>query len=208
MNNLARTDDQWREYVGEPMQKSLDSLIEAGKRMVEFKLDSDTMQGGGNFRARAKDVLDMSPTVASRWIKIGDNAQELMRMRTSLPTGKQDIIEILSIENWQEKAEAGEITPTTSRKDIRAIKKGAKAEEKEPVKKPKVEVSPNIEDIFNQIDGMSYADMGTVFDYILEHAIKAGKEGGKAGDDLVAHISRETAMALRTYYNNTIHIKL
>lgn len=92
MNDL--TTNEWRDKLQAGQRRSVESVLEFGKLMSEYKQSCEVAQGGSVFSRNVKEWLGMSKPVASRWTTIGSRLEEF-RCRNCLPPSLEALIAYL-----------------------------------------------------------------------------------------------------------------
>jgi len=140
------TKEEWREYLQEGYKRTAESIIEFGKRMYEYKQSCETTSGGSTFSKDVEAWLNMSPSAASKWCKIGKNAEKLFRHTKNLPSSHETIYLLSGFDESELKRIR--ITPNITYKEVVDIANRLRweKEEKDKLKvKPKQQTKEKVE---------------------------------------------------------------
>lgn len=134
---MPKTLPQWNAYVGEALTASAVSILEAGRRMYEFKQNCETKKGGSKFSSHVETFWHMSPNTALKWAKIGESVQ-LQSRDLALPSTLYALYELatLGAKDFTRANKEGLISTETTREQILNFKKRLKLENNPPKPKP------------------------------------------------------------------------
>ena len=119
--NIAR---DWKHYLQEARGKTVESILEFGNRMHQYKQTCEKKQGGSTFSKDVQEWLGMSQQSADQWVQIG-RSEKLTSITGKLPTGQHAIYLLTTLpdEVFEEALEKDMIQPQMTRADVKALKK-------------------------------------------------------------------------------------
>ncbi len=120
---------KWGAYVREGLNDAATGVIKAGVRMLQFKEEAKCCKGGSEFSSLCEKLFNLSPSMASRWVKIGQSSNVLLKKSKNLPTSFEALylVSTLSDEEINQGIEDGIITQESTQKDIKKLKQGPTA---------------------------------------------------------------------------------
>jgi hypothetical protein len=129
-NNKPKTVKEWREYISEPWQKAVESIVETGQRLIEARESIEH----GKWEEIFKDKKPFSSETARRLLRIAEHP--VLQKPTHalvLPPSWYTLYELSQIpaEDLQKLIDAGKIHSDLSRDEVTALK----ADEKEQKEK-------------------------------------------------------------------------
>ena len=194
----ATTLKQWNVYVGEALQASAISILEAGKRMAEFKNSCDSTQGGSKFSQHAEKFWGMSSNTALRWAKIGESVQ-LQDDTLELPSSMYTLYELatLGAKDFTRANKERLITRETTREQILDFKRRLKGPKAKPQPTPKPENDTTVEPENDNDDGAEQDDIVKAIELLSKYAMQAAHPDKKGGsDEAFIKVSEAKAMLL------------
>jgi hypothetical protein len=114
----------WKTYIDEARGKSVEMILEHGKRIYEYQQsESEVVQGGSVFSERMNDWFGMSRSSSSHWALIGKHYSELFISNKQLPASS------LSIYLLASKGLIAKAKPTMTQTEVRAMIKDVNGKE-------------------------------------------------------------------------------
>ena len=123
MSDIVRSQDDWREYLQEGQRRSVEGILEFGKRIYEYKLACPKKQGGSTFKRDIKAWLGMNDEVSRQWAKIGERfGNELPGKTWNFPSNYDTVyrLALLTPEQFAQALEEKVINPECTRADVKA----------------------------------------------------------------------------------------
>lgn len=146
MKNM--TEFEWKNYLSEGFEESVNGILEQGKRMYQYWQSCENVSGGSVFARNVGEWFGMSAPTASRWVQIGRHHDELFHRVKKLPLSHVVIADYCAIKD-DSKRKAFKITPKTTKADVKEYKIEigqitAPAKQPKPKKDEKIEITERI----------------------------------------------------------------
>ena len=137
------TDQEWTEYVQDGLNNAAMGIIEAGKRMYQFRQECSACEGGSEFTKEAFNRFGLSKNQAGRWSAIGHRYQALSHSVGNLPNSMSSVAELcrLGEDDIKKALDSGDIHSESTRFDVEQYVKRIKAPPK-PTPKPEPKQEP------------------------------------------------------------------
>lgn len=116
--------EDWQSYIAEIRNRTIEDIIEHGKRIYQFSLSCETVKGGSKFSESMKEWFGMDKSLSSQWKIIGEHASELSDNDRNLPTDVRSIVALISADALTEARR------DMKRPEVRKIAKAKKASKK------------------------------------------------------------------------------
>lgn len=140
IKNLVVTSDDFEtiKNIGIEFQKKTVESILAFSRVVYVLKEKCEKEEDDSFNLKANEYWGLSASGASQFAKTGKNADKLVAYSASLPASSRALYELtqLSLTELDEHINLGDITPSSTVNDVKAIKETVKEEKqsKKPTK--------------------------------------------------------------------------
>lgn len=118
--------DQWKQCLVDAHQIAVESVLDFGLRIYEYRKASETVSGGSTFTKDMEEWLGMSKSVASRWCKIGEQYAVLSPLRGKLPLSYRAVHVLTSLtpDQLQAGIDSGMIHREVTEKEVKTFKHG------------------------------------------------------------------------------------
>ena len=121
MNEILKTNHEWKEYLQEGQSKTARSILEYTRRIYEFKEYCCNNVGGSDYKYYCKEWLGISSSTINKLSRIGRHYDELILVVDELPCSANAILKIVSVSKIGLKLLSDKvITKNSSAKEIEA----------------------------------------------------------------------------------------
>jgi len=96
MNNLEKTENEWKNYLQEGYTNTVESYMNLGKRLNGFKESCEKVSGGSEFSVRVKDWIGLSSNRCYELIKISTNSKLILN-KDKLPNSKGSLYALTNL---------------------------------------------------------------------------------------------------------------
>jgi hypothetical protein len=121
-----------------------------------------------------------------------------------LPASKSVIDEVLTLPDWTDHIK--DITPDTTRSEVRKMKAALKHDPQPAKKKPAKRKDGDLASIIKDAENLSYAQLEELHDAILQWGMEGHRNGNKAAYELVEHCCRTSRAASAEANGGVINI--
>ena len=153
IKDLVVVDDDYETIrtTGIEYQKKTVESILAFARIVYILKEKCKKDEEDDFNDKAEEFWGLSNSGASQFAKTGENADKLIAYSASLPASSRALYELtqLSLSKLDEHINMGDITPSSTVNDVKAIKDTIKEEKQSKKDKGKKKESKSDDDPFN-----------------------------------------------------------